>query len=128
MTTITKKKNLIEMTEQELREEIGRLTTTLDKVHQKNRRRKRALKEMNHAVLKVHKDVTEIRSLNRTQSQWVRDLKMRAETAESELSKMAKHAAGKELQVEMYKHQLATATRPGFFARLFGRTSHANQS
>lgn len=46
------KKTIIEMTTQELREEIGRLTTTLNRVHEKNRRRKKALKELNkHAIL-----------------------------------------------------------------------------
>lgn len=45
-------KTLMDMTPQELREEIGRLTTTLNRVHEKNKRRRKALKELNkHAIL-----------------------------------------------------------------------------
>lgn len=44
-------KNLTEMTTTELREEIGRLSTELNRVHTKNKRRRKALKEMNRNAL-----------------------------------------------------------------------------
>lgn len=132
------KKELIEMTSQELREEIGRLTTTLNRVHEKNRRRKRALKDINRSVLIKNTDIANTIRMNFQQSKLVTQFKERAELAERLLTQTAKErnelstlALGYESQVEVLKrrhgydtertdNKLVKTQEKGFFSRVFG--------
>lgn len=103
------KKTLMEMTPQELREEIGRLTTTLNRVHDKNRRRKRALKDINKFAIISNKTMTELMLRNKFQAEMVEKFKARVDLAETllrneterltrELKQMAEYAHGREMQ------------------------------
>jgi hypothetical protein len=131
------KKELIEMTSQELREEIGRLTTTLNRVHDKNRRRKKALKDINRSVLIKNAHVADTIRLNFQQARLVTQFKERAEKAEEvmmkthrDLTEVTKLAVGYESQVEVLKRRHGYETerddnklvpaKTGFFSRVFG--------
>lgn len=129
------KKTLMEMTAQELREEVGRLNTTLERVHRKNRARKRALKDINRSVLINHKTIREVTDRNQFQHKMVTDFKARAELAEKvmaerekfwqhEMAQLSAYAHGREIQAHNagYPKPELKFERPGFFARLFGRT------
>jgi hypothetical protein len=59
------KKQLIEMTPQELREEIGKLETTLTRVVTKNKRRRTALKQLNTHALVTFKMMSDLLGQNR---------------------------------------------------------------
>lgn len=81
------KKNLIEMTAQELREEIGRLTTTLEKVHTKNRQRKRALKDINRSVLIKNALISDTFSVKRMMAARIDTLTVKIKFLEDELER-----------------------------------------
>lgn len=112
-------KNLTEMTSQELREEIGRLNTVVSRLTEKNKRRKRALKQMNVSVLIKHKVTQDALKYRSALMQRTALAEQRAEVAESqvkylsermtervaaleqaekELEEMAKYAHGREMQ------------------------------
>lgn len=139
-------KSLIEMTSSELIDEIAHLRTTLDRVVAKNKRRRKALKELNKFAMINHKVVRDVFSRNENQSQQIQSWKARAEFAEKMLSEQshsfqkdfhaaAVHMAGLETQNEIARLKRAgvntnlphsysggqlVAEKPSFWKRLFG--------
>lgn len=104
-------KTIMEMTETELREEIGRLGTALRRVTEKNKRRKKALKEMNKSVFITGRLKAETMRLNDNQRRLILQWKARAELAEEQvqelhkyyedqLKEMATYAHGREMQAQ----------------------------
>lgn len=80
-------KSLIEMTPSELIDEIAHLRTTLDRVVAKNKRRRKALKELNKFAIINQKVVREVFTRNATQANSIRSLQARADFAEKMLSR-----------------------------------------
>jgi len=139
-------KNWVEMTTQELREEIAHLVLTLDRTTNKNKRRKRALKDMNRSMLVSFKTREDILKLHNNLKERTRIAEKRAQAAEEavvqyaeDARQMAQYAHGLEAQRELLAqrtgytvdtetNKLTPPQRPSFWSRLFGKTDHANQS
>ena len=99
-------KSLMEMTEQELREHVGALETELDRVHAKNKRRKRSLKQLNRSVIVYRSHMEHFMG------------KMMALKVEKRLTQARADDAEAVAQLVMDGHW--TPKRPSWFRKVFG--------